>query len=174
MAREATEVPVNATSMLSAENNNQDGSSFKSNTDNTTSQQSSSSSSLSGMGGMGGPNSTPSASVGVAGSSQQRHTAEDDANSDEDSDRDETINIDDPFIFTAADNNEAATNFERAETDINEIDWTQTQGITPDSSLAWALDGHIRMRNDVSNRLFAQTGLVSSTMRKSILFYFRR
>ena len=78
------------------------------------------------------------------------------ANSDN-SDGEETINIDDAFLFTG--DNDAA-NFERNETDINDIDWSQTQGITPDSSLAWALDGHIRMRNEVSSRLLPQTGFV--------------
>lgn len=105
-------------------------------------------------------------SVASASSAHNLHHVEDD-NSDSDH---ETINIDDPFIFTATDGvgaggpgNEAGNFNERNnnDTDINEIDWTQTQGITPDSSLAWALDGHIRMRNEVSNRLFTQTGLVS-------------
>lgn len=72
------------------------------------------------------------------------------------SDTDETINIDESFHF----NEDNEQNFERNETDINEIDWTQAQGITPDSSLAWALDGHIRMRNEVSSRLIPPTGLV--------------
>ena len=72
------------------------------------------------------------------------------------SDNDETINVDDPFLFNA----ENEQNFERNETDINEVDWTQAQGITPDSSLAWALDGHIRLRNPVSSGLLPPTGLV--------------
>ena len=75
------------------------------------------------------------------------------------SDHDETINIDDPFIF----NTENDQNVDRNETDINEIDWTQAQGITPDSHLAWALDGHIRVRS-VMNPQIPLTGLVSSVV----------
>lgn len=106
--------------------------------------------------------SSASSSSSVAGTASVDNMMLDDGNS---SDNEETINIDDPFLFASDNNNE---NFERSETDINEIDWTQVQGITPDSSLAWALDGHIRMRNEVSNRVLPQAGLFQFSQQNQI------
>ena len=146
--------------MLTVENNSStDTTSLPSSkTTNTTSQQHQQILST--------PSDRPSSSRGGIASSSSASFGDsahvDAYNSDSDH---ETINIDDPFIFTATDGNGNETNNfneRNNDTDINEIDWTQTQGIPADSSLAWALDGHIRMRNEVSNRLFTQTGLVNT------------
>ena len=166
--------------MLTVENSNTDPTTSKSNTSKQQQRQQIPSTPSSGGGpstsrGDGSSSSASSSSMGGSAASTSsahlHHRVEDDGS---DSDH-ETINIDDPFIFASTDGvgggagNEAGGFGERNsnDTDINEIDWTQTQGITPDSSLAWALDGHIRMRNEVSNRLFTQTGLV----RFIVLFY---
>ena len=137
VTREVSNVPGNATAMLVEESEP-----HASNTPSNSSARP-------------GPSGAPPRTV-PQGPSTSSNIPE-----DENSDNDETINIDDPYLFAPENAGAMGENFERTETDINEIDWTHAQGITPESSLAWALDGHIRMRNEVSSRLFTQTGLVS-------------
>ena len=74
---------------------------------------------------------------------------------DSTSDSDENVLLEDPFLVNAEQNN-----YERSDSDLNEVDWNQSQGITPSSSVAWAVDGHIRVRNEISNRLLPPPALV--------------
>lgn len=73
------------------------------------------------------------------------------------SDTEDSSRLDDSFVITDI----TASPLERNDSDLNEVDWNQSQGITPESSVAWAVDGHIRVRNEVSNRLLPPPGLVS-------------
>ena len=72
------------------------------------------------------------------------------------SDTEDSSRLDDSFVITDI----SASPMERNDSDLNEVDWNQSQGITPESSVAWAVDGHIRVRNEVSNRLLPPPGLV--------------
>lgn len=81
-----------------------------------------------------------------------------DANEDSSSDSDDNNTLDDAFDLNAAD---LSNIFEQQNenTELNEIDWNQTQGGAAD--LAWAVDGHIRLRSETSARGIPAPFLVS-------------
>ena len=59
-------------------------------------------------------------------------------------------NIDDPFPPLNPNDN----------LDLNEVEWAQVQGTSGPNSINWAVDGHIRVRNEVSRVLPPPPGLV--------------
>lgn len=103
-------------------------------------------------------NATVPSTVYLLEDNESENHSSNDANEDSSSDSDDNNTLDDAFDLNAAD---LSNIFEQQNenTELNEIDWNQTQGGAAD--LAWAVDGHIRLRSETSARGIPAPFLVS-------------